>query len=319
MTRRAVTALVLCALVGAGAAGGAHTGGTPVAFVAIPAASELAVVLLGTGRVLARVRVPRGPQELAAYHEPGGRNFVLVTSPAAGAVTMIDARTRRIVKVWRGFGRPSGIVVDALRAYVTDTSRGQLVVLDLRSRRIVARIDVGGRPHALAVGDLAVIADERRPSLALVAVRHRRVLARMQVGGVVRSVSERPDTADVLVSYGDSGSIARIDWGRRRVAFRRDVAGRTGDILVNFYTGDRVWVADEVEGRVRVAALRDGRILQSAEGCPGARALATVHRWRVVATCTRSASLIDWDTSTGQLRRTRLGGSPAGVAFTLLP
>jgi len=319
MVRRGLILFVLCALVMAGGAGGARTGGTPLAFVAIPDASEVAVVYLGTGQVVARVRVPRGPQELAVYHESARRNFVLVTSPAAGAVTMIDVGSRRIVKVWHGLGRPSDVVVDALRAYVTDARRGRLIVLDLRSRRIVSRIEVGGRPHTLAVGDLAVIADERRPSLTLVDPRRRRVVGRMPAGGVVRSISKRPDTADVLVSYRGSGSIARLDWGQRRVVFRRVVGGRAGEVLVNFYAGDRVWVADEADGRVKLASLRDGRVLRTVAGCPGTQALAAVHQWRVLATCPGSASLTDWDTMSGRLRRIPLGGTPAGVAFVVLP
>lgn len=317
---RALTLVATAVLVAAGGADTASTGGTAVAFVALPGASALAIVDVGSGNVTGRVRVPGGPEEVTAYHDIArGRPFLVVTSPREGTVTLVDALERRVVKVWRGFGEPADVVVEGTRAYVTDARRGELVVLALGNRRVISRIAVGPRPHAVAVGDVAVVAHERRTSLTLVDIARKNVIARIPVGGVVQSISKRPDTADVFVTYRGTGAVARIDWGTRRVVFRRTVAQRASDVVTDVYAGDRAWVADEAGGRLRLIASRDGRVRRTLAGCPGARRIVQVGTARVVATCVGNASLAIWDTSRWRYRATPLGAAPAGVAVAILP
>ncbi|MEO5576900.1 MAG: hypothetical protein ABIR67_14805 [Gaiellaceae bacterium] len=188
------------------AVGVASAGGTAVAFVALPGRGEVVAVDVGSGDVLRRIEVAKGPQETAAYHDTSRRrDFVLVTSPPAGTVTLVDAFSQRVARVWDDFGAPADVVVEGLRAYVTDNARGRLVVIDLRSRRVVASLPVGPRPRALAVGDLAIVAHDGRESLTLVDLRRRKIAGSLPVGGVVQSISKRPDTADVFVTYRGTG------------------------------------------------------------------------------------------------------------------
>lgn len=314
---RALILTTALALVGAGAALG---GGTGVAFVALPERAEVVAVDVSTGKLLRRIAVPRGPQEVAAYHDTSRRrDFVLVASPPAGAVTLIDAFSQRVVKVWGGFGSPAGVVVDGLRAYVTDNQHGQLVVLDLRRQRIVTRMSVGPRPRALAVGDLAIVAHDHRTSLTLVDVRRRTVLGSVSVGGFVQSISKQPDTANVLVTFRDSGDVALVDWGRRRVVFRRAVAKGTRQVVMDAFHGRRAWVADSAGDRVLDVSTRDGRVRRALRGCAGAHSLAYIGTASIVATCPRSARLAVWSTRRSTVRLIRIGDKPAGVAIAILP
>jgi YVTN family beta-propeller protein len=302
------------------AAGTAGAGGSPAAFVALPATDEIVAVDLGSGRVLKRIPVAQGPEDVAAFHDSTRRrDFVLVASRAGGAVTLVDAVTRRVVKVWRGFGDPTDVVVDGLRAYVVDERHGQLVVLDVATRRVPVRIDVGPRPTAVGVGDLAVIAHAGLPSLTLVDVRRRTVTGTVPVAGPVTSVSKQPDTANVYVSFAGSGDLALIDWGRRRTTFRKRVGERLAQVVKDVHLGDRVWVTDAPRGRVVLASARNGRVLRRLGGCPGAHGLAQVGTASVVATCPGSAALALWDTSRWRLRTVRLGDRPAGVGIAILP
>ena len=316
MLRLLISATCLALL----AAGTARAGGSPTAFVALPATDEVVAVDLGSGRVLKRIPVAQGPEDVAAFHDvTRRRDFVLVASRPAGAVTLVDAVKRRVVKVWRGFGDPADVAVEGLRAYIADARRGQLVVLDLATRRVLARIDVGPRPTAVAVGDLAIIAHSGRPSLTLVDVRRRTVTGTVPVAEPVTSVSKQPDTANVYVSFAGSGDLASIDWGRRRTTFRKHVGERLAQVVKDVYLGDRVWVTDAARGRVVLASARDGRVLRRLGGCPGAHGLAQVGTASVLATCPGNSTLAVWDTSRWRLRTVRLGNRPAGVGIAILP
>lgn len=240
------------------AVGAASAGGAAVAFVTLPERDQVVAVDVGSGDVLRRIRVGGRPQEVTAYHDwSRRRDFVLVTSRRTGTVTLIDAFSRQVVRVWKGFGAPADVVVDALRAYVTDNARGRLVVIDLRSRRVLARIAVGPRPRALAVGDLAIVAHDGRASLTLVDVRRWRIVDSLPVGGVVQSVSKQPDTATVYVTFRGSGNVALVDWGRRRVVFRRTVARSTSEVVKDVYIGSRL--GHRSCGRQGAPRLRSGR------------------------------------------------------------
>ncbi len=118
----------------------AASGGAELAYVALEDEDAVAAVMLDTGEVTARIPVPRGPHNVTVA---GDGRSVLVTSPPAGKVTLIDAFTHRVVATFGGFGSPHDVDVEGRYAYVTDERRGQLVVLDLRKRKVVARVSVG--------------------------------------------------------------------------------------------------------------------------------------------------------------------------------
>jgi YVTN family beta-propeller protein len=312
---RAVVLIALGALLGAGGAGGAPTGGTPVAFVALPHQSQLVAVAVGSGEVLRRVRVPRGPQEVTDLQ---GLSRVLVTSPSAGALTLVDAFSQRVVKVWRGLGTPTDVAVSGNRAFVTDRARGRLVVIDLITRRVVARIPVGPRPRAVVVGDVAIVAHEGSSSLSLVDVRRRSVVRLLSVGEPVHALSRQPDTANVFVTY-RSGAVALVDWGRGRVIFRRDLNGAASDILKDIYVGDNVWVGDSSRDRLLLLSARDGRLRRTFRGCAGIHRLAQVGTASIVGSCRRSKSIAVWGTTRRGLTSIPLQAEPAGVAIAVLP
>ena len=313
-------ALTVAAAVALTAAASAGAGGSATAFVALPGRDRVVALDVGTGAQLRRISVAGGPERVAAYHDASRRrDFVLVTSAGGGSVTLIAAFTQRIVRVWRGFGRPADVVVDALRAYVVDRDRGALVVIDLRARRILARIAVGARPSAVAVGDLAVVAHAGRASLTLVDPARSRVVGSLPVHRPVASLSKQPDTANVYVAFEGTGELALIDWGRRRTVFRRSIGERLAQVRVDSFHGRRVWATDFARGGVVLASTQDGRVLRRLGGCPGASGIAQVGTASVVATCAGARSLAVWDATRWRLRRFGVGGRPAGVAVAVLP
>jgi hypothetical protein len=101
---------------------------------------------LQSGKVVGRAHLPADPENVAV-----GLDKVVVASPDAGAVTLLDLHLKKL-KVLRGFGSPHIVLVDPLRtiAYVTDDARGELDVIGLGQRRVVGRLFVGAGAHHMA-------------------------------------------------------------------------------------------------------------------------------------------------------------------------
>jgi len=320
MVLRALIVAALFALLVAGGASARPSGGTPAAFVSVERASLLVGVDLTAGRVIARIRVPAGPHNVTSY----SARYVLVTSPPAGAVTLVDAFSRRIVKVWRGFGSPHDIEVDGDYAYVTDESRGQLAVIDLARRKVVAKVAVGPRPHDVAVGDVVLVTHgSSHPELTIVDDSHPRktkVLAELDVGGAAHDISKQGDSANAYVTYWGSGAVGAVDWwGRGKMLWKRTVGALIHHVQFDYYHGRRLWVTDHRTGDVLALASRDGHVLRRLHGCPGAHHVALVGTAWVAAACHDADALAVWSTRSWQRRLVRVGDGPNGVVEVVLP
>jgi len=313
--------LIVSAVALAATSGGLAPGHGPmgqVAFVSVEDASQLVAVDLDSKRVVARIPVPRGPHNVAAAED-----LVLVTSPRAGRVTLVDGARLRVLKVFRGFGYPHDVEVEGARAYVTDEARGEVVVLDLRSRSIVARLRVGSRPHDLAVADVAIVTHGPRDSaLTLVGIQGQqraRTLRRLRVGGAPHDISKQPDTANVYVTYWDSGSVGASIVGQihaypRTGRLRRQE--RVGLLVHHVYvdTAGRVWATDHLTGDVYLIGEMVRRVFS---GCPGAHHVALAGTTRVVVACHDANAIAVYDTATGRRTMIPVGAGPHGVAVVL--
>jgi DNA-binding beta-propeller fold protein YncE len=312
---RTLTLAAAAVLLVAGSAGARQAGGTPVAFVAVPERNEVVAVDLGEARIVGRVAVPRGPAAVAWFYDTWrGRPYVLVTSPPAGAVTLIDAISRRVVRVWRGLGTPRDVTVEALRAYVTDARGGRLLVLAPRTRRLVAQLRVGAGATAIAVSGVALVT--RGDELALADVRRRRV-DELSLPEPAADVTERPDTAEAYLTLPESGRLAKVDWGLRRVQLLDRIAAQPAGATFDVYAGDRLWVADGERGRIVLVSARDGRVLRRLGGCARANRIAQGGSAWIVASCSDGVAF--WFVRDWKRRFVRLDGSAAGVDVAVLP
>ena len=153
--------IIAAALVLVSSASAAQTSGTAVALVTAEQQNMLVAVELSSGRVLRQVSLPADPQNLAV-----GDRAVVAVSTRAGAVTLLDERSLRILKVFRGFADPHIVAVGrgGRLAYVTDDARGELVVIGLGARRIVDRAFVGAGAHHMALAPAEVGSGSRSGS-----------------------------------------------------------------------------------------------------------------------------------------------------------
>ena len=268
--------------------------------------------------MIARIRAPAGPHNVTSY----AARFVLVTSPPSGAVTLVDAFSRRIVKVWRGFGSPHDVEVEGGYAYVTDEARGQLAVIDLAARKVVARVAVGPRPHDVAVGDVALVTHgSGHPELTIVDLSGSfgEKLLELDVGGPAHDISKQPDSANAYVTYWGSGAVGAVDWGRGKLLWKRSVGSLIHHVQFDYYHGRRLWVTDHETGEVLALSSRDGHVLRRLRGCDCAHHIALVGTAWVTVACHDADALAVWNTKSWQRRLIRVGDGPHGVAEVVLP
>lgn len=300
--------------------GPARAGGTPIGFVSLPARGTLAIVALPNGGTLAHITVPGQPTAVAA--SINGRR-VLVTSPAAGAVTEIDGIHHRVLRIFADLGYPVDVAFDYAPpiglvtpryAFVLERARGSLAVLDLGRGRIASRLGVGAHPEQMAVdGTTLWIAHANSSTLTRVDVTapaKPRLLASVSSGGNVTALVADPELDSVFVSFRNSGVVARyLDGGAgARNGFRTTIAPTP---LAGIAVGlPHLLIAADQQGVLHLAREQNGRRLSQLHAPVGIKSLDVYGGW-LVATLPRGLSLLgvpDGSMRTFVPLGTRVGG-----------
>ena len=312
-------------------AGASTLGGGERAFV-VAEDDDMLVAIELPRAVVARVRLPNGPHNVAA--SPEGR-YVAVTSPPAGALTLIRPHPVRVLATIRGldsphdveFGRdprerePSG----AAYAYVTEERGAVVAVVDLLARRVVRRVRVANRPHDLAVsGDGSrvwithgpraqrlTVLDTREPERATVHSRPR-------AHGAAHDITWSADGRRVWVTYWNSGIVAAFDarTARRVLAVR---AGENVHHVIAAPHGRAVWTTDHATGRA--ARLHpSGRLVRTIRvGHAPHHVAVGPFRGHVVVASHETGRIAVYDQPTRRLSFVRVGRGLHGVAIAPVP
>jgi sugar lactone lactonase YvrE len=321
-----VNAVALALILAGGlvAAPEAPAGGTLVAVVADEAAGRLVAVQPITGEELWSTNISAGPHNVAATRD--GR-LVLVTSPPAGALTIV--RLRRpgfrvftVAALLRGLSSPHDVEIapDGRFAYVTEEGAGSVLVVSLTRNRIVRRVAVGARPHDLAVSPdgrrvwvthgprdtRLTVLETTRPARARVL---RRVAARAGAPHDISFVRDR-----VWVTYWGSGRVGAYAPATGRLLFTRPAGELTHHVLA---ANGRAWVTDHHGARAAVFS-RDGRRLRTLRTCGDPHHVAVEAGVAVVA-CVDGRIVAFREESGRRIRTTEVGSHLHGVALVFGP
>jgi DNA-binding beta-propeller fold protein YncE len=180
----------------------------------------LAIVDLRSRTARSFIGVSGAPQYVAA--QPG---VALVTSPTAGAVTLLRGDPLRVVKVFHGFGAPHVIEIspDGEHAYVTDDARGTLTVIGLTNNRVTDTLDVGANAHHMSWSP-----DQRRLWIALGEqartivildtsdVENPRVIGRFHPGFPAHDLAFSADGRQVWISSSSGPDVTALRAGDHR-------------------------------------------------------------------------------------------------------
>jgi DNA-binding beta-propeller fold protein YncE len=263
VARILVLVLVLAALAVAGSSADARTrGGSPVALVTAETMNQLVAIDLPSGRVLRRIPMPVDPQNV----ESAGKQAVVV-STRGGAVTFVDVRSLRVVKVLRGFVAPH-IAAVAPRGgwvYVTDDARGELDVIG-RDRRVARRVFVGAGAHHMSFRPdgkrLWIALGERARTIVVLdttQLGRPRVLSRFDPGFAAHDLAFAPDGRRVWITSDDSRYVTVVSARSRRPVFSID--GGSPPQHVAFGRGI-AYVTSGDDGALRIVNPWTGRLLR---------------------------------------------------------
>lgn len=235
-----------------------------LALVTAETLNQLAAVELPSGRVLKRLPMPAGPQNVAAESD-----LAVVVSPSAGAITFVDAHRLRIDKILRGFAAPhiAAFSRDGKLVYVTDDARGQLVVVRLACRCVVRKLFVGLGAHHLSQspdgGRIWVVLGERARSVALVDAHvpeRPRLVGHFVAPGAAHDVTFSPDGTRVWLSFSDRSTVAILAARTHRVVRTLPAGSPPQHIAFGAYA----YVSSGNDATLRLLSRRTGRLVASA-------------------------------------------------------
>lgn len=290
-----------------------------VALVTAEQQNELIAVELPSGKVRRRASVPAGPENLAV-----GPYKTVVASPRAGAVTLLDTRSVKVLKVIRGFAAPHIVVVDPLRtmAYVTDDPRGELSVIGLGARRIVARLSVGAGAHHMALSPsghrLWIALGEHATQIAIVDLTHAlrpRLLRRFNPGFIAHDLSFSHDGRRVWVTSGVGDSVHVLDARTGKQAFAVPIGAAPQHVAFTD-RGDFAFATSGYSSRLVKVESRTGRVVASTRTPYGSFNLATFGGL-VVTTSLLNGRVTEFDLGLKRLGRGRPASASRAVALTV--
>jgi YVTN family beta-propeller protein len=202
---------------------------------------------------------------------------ILVSNEASSDITMIDARTNKVVRRIVVGDRPRGIHVspDRRTLYVAisddrpnqQSGRDAIVAIDLRTRRITHRMESGTDPEEFGLspdGRMLYASNEDAGTASIVDLRTRKVLATLVVGIEPEGVAVSPDGRWVYVTAETSNTVSVIDT-------------RKGDVVQSFLVnvrprgvtfapdGKRAYVTCEISSTLDVVDVAKHEVIGSVE------------------------------------------------------
>jgi hypothetical protein len=320
--------LLLAILAVPAASHAARLGGAPVALVTAESQNQLVAVELPSGRILRRLAMPTDPENVEV--DPGfglAPGTAVVVSARAGAVTLVDLRRLRVVKVLRGFGSPHIplIVPGHLLAYVTDDARGQLAVIDLVHRRVVRKVFVGYGAHHMAItpdwSRLWIALGERARRIVVLDTTHPRtprLVGHVDPGGEAHDLAFGPQGRRVWVTYDDRSSVAVLDSRTGRKVRTISAGSPPQHVAFDAFSNARdAYVTSGDDGTLRVISLRSGRTVRVVRTAPGSFNVATGGGLVLTSSLTRG-TLTELASGGRALLRVRVAPAARDAALAIL-
>jgi DNA-binding beta-propeller fold protein YncE len=224
--------------------------------------SHVLAVDVSTGRIVKRISTHAYPRSIETV---GSR--AVVCHSELGIVSVLDARSLRVVHVLRGFGEPRYTAAhpDGRHAYVTDAERGEVALLDVLDGRVRARVRVGALARHITIDENArllwIALGSKARAIALVALDGTRPRLQHTFAPPSRGhdVGFAPDGRHAWVSSGDGRELAVYDVHSGRVVARPSGGWPPQHVT---FSRDRVYVTSGWSGSLQVHTL-DGRELAS--------------------------------------------------------
>lgn len=174
-------------------------------------------------------------------HEPvldAKRNLLYVTTELDNAVTVLDAKTHKIVgKVPTGAAESHMLVLssDGTRGYTANVGPGSVSVLDMVGRKTIAVIPVAGKVQRIAISNdnrWVFTSDQTQPRLAVIDTKTNKVARWIALPGLGYGAAPTRDGKSLLVAIPEKNQVAVVDLATMKVARTINVPDLPQEVLV---------------------------------------------------------------------------------------
>jgi DNA-binding beta-propeller fold protein YncE len=261
------------------------------ALVTAETENRLLVVDLPSGRVVRRLAMPADPEDVAA--NGGACSSIVVTSAAAGKVTVLDRETLQRRRVIGGFGTPhiAEIAPGGIYAYVTDDARGTVAVIYLADGHVTSTIDVGAGAHHLSFSPdqrhVWVALSESAHTIVTLETRdpaHPRVTGRFDPGFAAHDLSFSPDGQRVWITGANVPETSVFSARDHRLLFRVPVGPGPQHVA---FAGRYAYLTSGYGGAIEQVDASTGRVLHRASAPYGSFELAAADGYVVTSSLLR--------------------------------
>jgi YVTN family beta-propeller protein len=239
---------------------------------------EMLVIDVPSRKVVGDVDFGHG----ARPHEPvldAKRNLLYVTTELDDAITVIDAKTQKIVgKVPTGAQQSHMLVLshDGTRGYTANVAPGSVSVLDMPGRKTIAVIPVSAEVQRIAISEddrWVFTSDQKQPRLAAIDTRTNKVAQWVPLPGTGYGAAATKDGKWLLVCVPSANEVAVIDLAAMKVARTIKVPSTPQEVLVR-PDGAVAYVSCNRSGKVAAIDLKNWNVAQIIDAGPFADGLA---------------------------------------------
>jgi len=239
---------------------------------------EMLVIDVPTHSIVGHVDFGHGVRP----HEPvldAKRNLLYVTTELDNAVTVIDAKTHKIVgKVPTGAPQSHMFVLssDGTKGYTANVGPGSVSVLDLVGRKTITVIPVASEVQRIAISKddrWVFTSDVKSPRLAVIDTKTNKVAKWVDLPGMGYGAAATADGRWLLVCVPGKNQVAVVDIAAMKVARTIDVPAAPQEILIQ--PGAPVaYVSCIGVGKVAAIDLKSWDVARVMDAGPGADGLA---------------------------------------------
>ncbi|MGO9273908.1 MAG: hypothetical protein ACLQOO_27315 [Terriglobia bacterium] len=233
-----------------------------VAFVANHGSNSVAAADLASFRVMARVPVAPGPEQLAV--RPMSQE--IYATGDSGSVDIILFPDLRVVKTLHVGASARDVVFtpNGRYAFVLDPSEGQIAFLDCDSRWETGRLRIGG-PGSPPLGHLVITpegavliaSDPSANRLVLVSTAGREIVGSVDVGKAPGALALLPDGSKVFVADTEEDKISAADVASRQILSHLEINSRPSWLLAKPDGGELLVFSRESATMTIVDAFHD--------------------------------------------------------------
>ncbi len=269
------------------------------ALVTAETENRLLVVALPSGRVVRSIPLAPDPEDVAAETD-AVRRIAVVTSAAAGKVSLLEGPTLRLVAVFGGFKAPHIVELTPVPygydAYVTDDARGTLTVINLVNRRVTSTIHIGAGAHHVCFSvphQMAWVAlGESARNIVLLSTvdrDHPRVLGQFPPPFAVHDLACSPDNGRVWLTSASGPDVTLFDGFDYGVVFRVRVGPAPQHVVLH---GRSAYLTSGYGDVIEQVDAGTGRLLAKAKSPYGSFELAADGRYVVTSSLLRGTLAI---------------------------